>query len=549
MASRSRRIPVIALLAGALVALAIPAQAAFEPQWGECATRATSLTTTEPELGSGGKANFTITWDAEFVNAPEGCDAENLDELDERFGWIVQWSNDWRPQQWELVVVDWSERRVKFSGMLPGRTYEVRVMGFELGEPDELQSRVEQSVPRNPEQEGYVTVPARPGKPGDREQGWAVSIGDSFISGEGGRWAGNTSNDLANTNDTGFTAYWDTWTDELWDTCHRSKSALIHIGTLRSMNFACSGAITRSQILDGYWKPGPLPQTPAEFPPRQSQSDMLSEFARDNEVKLVVQSIGGNNFFFSKIVTQCVKAFLLLPFTNCETWDDARGWLTPEHQATVQAEVSLAIKEVIKAMRDAGARDGSWTFIQNLYPKPIPMAEDFRYPNEGFTRHSDGGCGFSNAAANWAVSQVTPVVNATVRRAVDAVRNDPAYANIPIYIMDTQEALTGHELCNEDVFRLNTSDRYDRKGVKRWTDKDAALSSEWVKDIDIIQQEGTELDEGFHPNYWGQLALRNCLRQVWNNGYVWGDAKCLPGPGKVTKRGEPKMVVDVESPL
>jgi len=26
----------------------------------------------------------------------------------------------------------------------------------------------------------------------------------------------------------------------------------------------------------------------------------------------------------------------------------------------------------------------------------------------------------------------------------------------------------------------------------------------------------------FHPNFWGQLALRNCLRQAYNNGNVRG---------------------------
>lgn len=563
MAIRLRRIPVIALLAGALVALAIPAQAAFEPEWEECATRATSLTTTAPELGSGGKASFTVSWDAEFINDYRGCDAADEDEMDEYFGWIVQWNNDWRPQQWELLVVKWSEGKVKFSGMLPGRTYNIRVLGFEVGEPDELQERVEQRVQVAPDATISVTVPPRQGKPGDREQGWAVSLGDSFISGEAGRWAGNTSNDMANTNDTGFTAYWDTPADEEFDYCHRSKSALIHIGTLRSMNFACSGAITTSQYLnvgsalfpEWTWRPGPLPipanvTPPAGLPRLPSQSDMLRDFAREKKalnqpVKLVVLSIGGNNFFFSKIVTQCVEAFLLPSATNCETWDDAQHWISQEWQNYVQAQVEDSIEEVVKAMRDAGYADGSWTFIQHSYPKPIPNSLRFRYP-EGFNgRQSIAGCGFYDAAADWAVKIVTPIVGGTVYRAVHAVRTNPRYAGIPMFFMDPQDAFSSHELCAQGVYRLNTPSERERRGPKSWIEPGAALDSEWVKDIDALQQEGTEKDESFHPNYWGQLALRNCLRQMWNRGEVLGDGACRIGPRKMTKRGEPKMTVEI----
>ena len=58
-----------------------------------------------------------------------------------------------------------------------------------------------------------------------------VSLGDSTISGEGGRWAGNT-NLLSpyNRDDAGAKSYWDTPSGESITDCHRSKSALVHIG-------------------------------------------------------------------------------------------------------------------------------------------------------------------------------------------------------------------------------------------------------------------------------------------------------------------------------
>src|SRR3712207_4768529 len=72
---------------------------------------------------------------------------------------------------------------------------------------------------------------------------WAVSLGDSYISGEAGRWAGN-SNDSSQTDALGSTAYWDTSTGEAIVGCHRSKSAEIAFGTIYSKNLACSGAKT-----------------------------------------------------------------------------------------------------------------------------------------------------------------------------------------------------------------------------------------------------------------------------------------------------------------
>lgn len=562
MAGRSRHIPLIAVLAGALVALAIPAQAAYEPEWEECDARVTSFRASVPEQTPDTRSKFTVQWKAEF-KTPDECDADD-DELDERFAWVVQWNNDWRPQQWELKVAEWSSRSLAFIEMLPGRTYNLRLFLLEISADDDLEQRILERVVAEANGELTVTVPPREGRPADLETGWAVSLGDSFISGEAGRWAGNATDDLATTNDTGFTAYWDTPADEEFDYCHRSKSALIHIGNLRSMNFACSGAITESQYLnvgsdyspEWTWRPGPLPMSENVAPPPgltrlPSQSDMLQVFARQKKeagqpVKLVVLSIGGNNFFFSKIVTRCVEHFLGVPGSivdDCHEWDQARTWISSDWRAYVRDQVANSIKEVVNAMRLAGYADGSWTFIQHSYPKPIPNSWRFRY-EQGFNgRQAVAGCGFTDAAADWAVDQVTPIVGDTVKAALDLVRDDTAYRQIPMFFMDPRDAFRRHELCAQSVFRLNNDSYKEYQGVESWRDSNAALFSEWVKDIDVIQQEGTELDEGFHPNYWGQLALRNCLRMMWNNGNVLGDATCRPGVSRLNNRGEPRMRV------
>src|SRR3978361_1298276 len=68
-----------------------------------------------------------------------------------------------------------------------------------------------------------------------------VTLGDSAISGEAGRWAGNTNGDPARVDALGSTAYWDTATGESIEGCHRSKSAQAFIGAgVLGYNLACS---------------------------------------------------------------------------------------------------------------------------------------------------------------------------------------------------------------------------------------------------------------------------------------------------------------------
>src|SRR5262245_26023353 len=59
-----------------------------------------------------------------------------------------------------------------------------------------------------------------------------VAVGDSAISGEAGRWAGNTNGGSSNVDALGSTAYYDNAsnTAEATSGCHRSKAAEIWIG-------------------------------------------------------------------------------------------------------------------------------------------------------------------------------------------------------------------------------------------------------------------------------------------------------------------------------
>src|SRR4051812_33144469 len=57
-----------------------------------------------------------------------------------------------------------------------------------------------------------------------------VSVGDSAISGEAGRWAGNTNQSSSKIDALGPSAYNDAGGAEAIPGCHRSKSAEVHIG-------------------------------------------------------------------------------------------------------------------------------------------------------------------------------------------------------------------------------------------------------------------------------------------------------------------------------
>src|SRR5215212_6699563 len=73
-----------------------------------------------------------------------------------------------------------------------------------------------------------------------------VAVGDSYISGEAGRWAGNASSE-SYVDALGSTAYYDNATNsgETIGGCHRSKSYEGAIGSgVTAKDLACSGAKT-----------------------------------------------------------------------------------------------------------------------------------------------------------------------------------------------------------------------------------------------------------------------------------------------------------------
>src|SRR5215213_7698760 len=238
-----------------------------------------------------------------------------------------------------------------------------------------------------------------------------VAVGDSAISGEAGRWAGNTNNSYTRVDALGPTAYYDNaaGTGEATPGCHRSKAAEIHIaiGTTPSANLACSGARTYTQPYSSgsNFKPG------LDFyddgAGHVGQARALQVYASNHNVKLIVALIGANNFGFASVVQQCVTDWLTSPTwwkNYCNDDSSVASMFTSSYIAQQQARVTDAFGNLKLAMQGAGYAPGSYTILAQTYSSPVPGGSGFRYSEGGYTRQTVGGCGVWNRDADWANS-------------------------------------------------------------------------------------------------------------------------------------------------
>jgi hypothetical protein len=364
------------------------------------------------------------------------------------------------------------------------------------------------------------------------EPSWVVTVGDSAISGEAGRWAGNT-NMSSWRHDTGSDAYFDndTNTAETTPGCHRSKAAEVHIGGgVNSLNLACSGARTYTQT-GGDFKPG---LDWYDGPAGTSQVLQLQEFAKTNDVDAVTILIGANNFGFADIVQQCVTNWLTSPWWWKNYCNDDSSVSSRFTSSAVEArtdEVAGAIANVATAMANADYQPTDYTVIVQTYWSPIPRGNDIRYSERGWTRQSVGGCGIWNRDANWANDTAVVKMN-------QALTNGVARSGISNYVLlDMSQSMNGHRLCERGVGLL------EEVGLSTWTQAGAADRTEWVSQIRTLTTifGPYQLQEGIHSSYWGQLAMRNCLRQAYNEGSVRGGT-CV-STGGTNASGEPNMAL------
>jgi len=368
---------------------------------------------------------------------------------------------------------------------------------------------------------------------------WVASLGDSAISGEAGRWAGNTNGDPGTIDALGPTAYFDNAsnTAEQIPGCHRSKSAEIYVGGgVNGVNLACSGARTYTQPYssDSDFKPG------LDFyddgAGHLGQALMLQQFASTHNVKSVAVLIGANNYHFADLVQACVLDWLTSPSwwpNYCQDDANVAANFTAANIAVQTAAIRAGILNVRQAMLYAGYPDSAYTIFVQTYWDPVPRGAQFRYPQSGWTRQAIGGCGVWNADADWANDTAFAQINGSARNGAAQT----GLANIKI--LDISRLTNGHRLCENTVGLL------EEKGLSSWQQAGAADRTEWVNQIRTATTllGPYQLQEDLHASYWGQLAMRNCLRLAYNGGATRaGSCTSAPGGG-LNAQGEPNVVL------
>lgn len=344
----------------------------------------------------------------------------------------------------------------------------------------------------------------------------AVSLGDSFISGEGGRWQGNiamkytTNTDMWGTdractpvgscgskNPAGL--YKDSYLDPdtgKEDGCHRSDVAEIQSAALavdKRRNLACSGAVTRNVL--------PKSAGGELFKGEKPQADQLADLADQNQIKLVQLSISGNDLGFSEVIKGCIKTYLMKVTSYCwKSWDETV-------KERLRDQVLPRVKDTVKAIQETldkhGHPVGSYVFALQSYPSPVPQAASYRYPEGAGVfsdRYQKGGCPFYNQDTDWARRTVVPAIAETLEKAAD---------DTGIAYLDLQWAFDGHEVCNKAT-DLPTSSNTLANPVP-------GKSAEWMRFLSegpfqTPYAQGQQ-EESFHPNSYGQKALGKCLTE------------------------------------
>jgi hypothetical protein len=203
---------------------------------------------------------------------------------------------------------------------------------------------------------------------------------------------------------------------------------------------------------------------------------------------------------------------------------------TAANIAAQTTAIKNAILNIRTAMTNAGYAAAQYAIVVQDYESPIPTSAGFRYSESGYTRQDTGGCGFWNNDANWANNTALPTIN-------NAVKNAAAQTGLSnVKVLELQSAFNGRRLCENTVGLL------EEKGLSSWTQAGAVDKTEWVNEIRTVSTVfgPYQVQESLHPNYWGQLALRSCVRQAYNNGTPRGGSCTIAGTG-LTAAGEPRM--------
>jgi lysophospholipase L1-like esterase len=338
-----------------------------------------------------------------------------------------------------------------------------------------------------------------------------VAMGDSFISGEGGRWLGNGSEPLGTRSGTDRAAYdcgalgceYDparVYGASEADDCHRSDVAPIEsapIAVEEKVNLACSGAKARDLRPAGEGGTAHFGEPP--------QADQLAVVARRDQVRLVVVTVGANDVGFGELVAECALDWARSPEDEPATCHEEAE--TEIHASLPRATrfVTAALHGVRRTLRAAGYRRSDYRLVAMGYASPFPEGRWFRYPEDGWSRLSEGGCPVWNADADWAADRATVDLGRMLESAAAATGAE---------YLDLTHAFDGHQLC-------------DRRSQRVGPSGPSPLTAEWFRRLSFLQGSARE---SLHPNAYAQRVIGTCLALLFSRPR--GTYACSDTPGQ-----------------
>ncbi len=316
-----------------------------------------------------------------------------------------------------------------------------------------------------------------------------VSMGDSYISGEAGRWKGNslTNSGSRNGTDRGWVSGSTYDPGKVYGAtaggCHRSDSAEVRsAGAIAdvAVNLACSGAVS-----DNVFRAS---NGGVSFKGEAPQADQLAAVAASHNIKVIALSIGGNDLGFADIIKDCALDFVIW---NSYCYDDQQYGVDQKIDA-VMGKVGKSVDEIRAVMRAAGYADSSYRIVLQSYPSPIPRGAENRYTQSDWSRLNTGGCPFWNRDSDWARDSLVPQIAGRIK-GVAAAKG--------VQFLDLRDMMQGREVCAKASKQVTSA-----VPASAWT-------SEWARWIDNNETQGL-IQESMHPNYFGQLAAGRCLALV-----------------------------------
>jgi hypothetical protein len=201
--------------------------------------------------------------------------------------------------------------------------------------------------------------------------------------------------------------------------------------------------------------------------------------------------VGGNDVGFGELVGECALDWARSP-------EDEPDTCHGEAEAAIQGAapratryVTAALHGVRRTLRAAGYERSDYRLVAIGYPSPLPQGPWFRYPEDGWSRLSEGGCPFWDVDADWASERATVDI--------DGILEAAAAASGAEYLGLTH-AFDGHQLC-------------DRRSQRIGPAGPSPFTAEWFRRLSFLQGSSRE---SLHPNAYGQRVIGQCLALLWS---------------------------------